>query len=74
MKSESQIDDFSIVQELGRGSSSVVLLAHQRSLDRDVALKRLLRVTSGVNEALARLRREAQVIARLDNRDCCTIR
>jgi len=59
--------DFTLSRELGRGSSSVVHLARQRSLDRDVALKRLLRTLSGNPAAVARLRREGQVISRLDH-------
>jgi predicted Ser/Thr protein kinase len=57
--------DFTVVRELGRGSSSVVHLARQRSLGRDVALKRLLRTLSGDAAAVARLRREGQIVARL---------
>jgi len=59
--------EFTLVRELGRGSSSVVHLARQRSLQRDVALKRLLRSLSGDPVASARLRREGQVISRLDH-------
>jgi serine/threonine protein kinase len=62
---ESVAGDFTLVCELGRGSSSVVHLARQRSLDREVALKRLLRTLSGDPAASARLRREGQVISRL---------
>ena len=57
--------DFTLIRELGRGSSSVVHLARQHSLDRDVALKRLLRTLTSNPAAVARLQREGQVIARL---------
>jgi eukaryotic-like serine/threonine-protein kinase len=59
--------DFELVRELGRGSSSVVHLARQRSLNRAVALKRLHRALSGDPDTTARLRREGHVIARLDH-------
>jgi serine/threonine protein kinase len=45
----------------------VVHLAWQQSLNREVALKRLMRALSGNHDATARLRREGQVIARLDD-------
>ena len=61
------VDGFEIVRELGRGSSSVVELAWQRSLERLVALKRLMRVWHDDPGATARLRREAQVISRLSD-------
>jgi hypothetical protein len=64
---EPSAGEFLVVRELGRGASSVVYLARQRSLDRDVALKRLLRSLSGDPAASARLRREGQVISRLDH-------
>lgn len=61
------MDGFEVVRELGRGSSSVVELAWQQSLERPVALKRLLRVWHGDPGATARLRREAQVVSRLSD-------
>ncbi len=66
-RDEPSAGEFLVVRELGRGASSVVYLARQRSLDRDVALKRLLRSLSGDPAASARLRREGQVISRLDH-------
>jgi serine/threonine-protein kinase len=59
--------DFTLVRELGRGSSSVVHLAWQPTLERYVAVKRLLRTLSSDTAATARLRREGQIIARLDD-------
>src|ERR1700733_10274976 len=66
-REDSAAGDFTLVRELGRGASSVVHLAWQRSLDRDVALKRLLRTLSADASATERLRREAQVVSRLDH-------
>jgi serine/threonine protein kinase len=61
------MNDFQVLEELGRGSSSVVHLAVDKRLDRLVALKRLLRTRSGEREEEARLLREAQIVARLDH-------
>ena len=66
-REDSAAGDFTRVRELGRGASSVVHLAWQRSLDRYVALKRLLRTLSADASATERLRREAQVVSRLDH-------
>jgi serine/threonine protein kinase len=63
----SAFEDFTLVRELGRGASSVVHLAWQHSLDRDVALKRLRRSLSADASSTERLRREAQVVSRLDH-------
>lgn len=68
-----ELDDFKVVRELGRGSSGVVQLAWQLSLQRTVALKRLLRVWTGDDDTNARLRREAEVIARLNHPSVVTL-
>ena len=49
------------------GDMSVVQPAWQRGLDRDVALKRLRRSLSADASSTERLRREAQVVSRLDH-------
>lgn len=61
-----QFGEFRILRRLGAGGMGVVDLAEQREPKRLVALKRL-RADSATDEALARLRREAQVLARLDH-------
>ena len=60
-------DRYAIRAELGRGSFGVVYLAHDRNLDREVALKTLhpaLAVDPGTVRLFAR---EAGVLARLEH-------
>jgi Protein kinase domain len=60
-----QLGDFRIVAEIGRGAMGVVYEAEQLSLHRRVALK-ILRYGGPVDpEALARFRREAETVAQL---------
>lgn len=58
---------FRLVRELGRGGMSVVFEAHQLSLGRRVALKVLGAGASTSTTQLARFRREALTLARLDH-------
>lgn len=61
---------YRIEQEIGRGGMGTVYLAHDRELDRAVALKVLTldgeRSRAG-EETAERLRREAQILARLEH-------
>ncbi|HYJ80965.1 MAG TPA: protein kinase, partial [Longimicrobiaceae bacterium] len=52
-------------EELGRGGMGIVYRAHDRELDREVALK-VLSATADAGLA-ARLRREARILARLEH-------
>lgn len=61
-----QFGEFRILRRLGAGGMGVVDLAEQREPKRLVALKRL-RADCATEDGLARLRREAQVLARLDH-------
>ena len=61
-----QFGEFRILRRLGAGGMGVVDLAEQREPKRLVALKRL-RGDCATDDGLARLRREARVLARLDH-------
>jgi serine/threonine protein kinase len=60
--------DYELGAELGRGGMGVVFRARQRSLDRFVAVKMLSAPHAADSRTLARLRREAETIARLSHR------
>jgi serine/threonine protein kinase len=57
---------YELGEVIGRGGMGEVLLARDRKLGRDVAIKRML-VADPSKEALARFLREAQIQARLDH-------
>jgi serine/threonine protein kinase/tetratricopeptide (TPR) repeat protein len=61
----SQLDDYSIVREIGRGGMGVVFEAIHQSLGRRVAVKVLARDCVGDTKNLVRFRREARAAARL---------
>ncbi|MBK8101094.1 MAG: protein kinase [Planctomycetes bacterium] len=63
---ERQLGDFRLLREVGRGGMGVVFEAQQLSLGRRVAVKVLAPERTGPL-AIARFRREAQVLARLDH-------
>jgi eukaryotic-like serine/threonine-protein kinase len=66
-----QVGRYQILSELGRGSMGVVLMAHDPTLERNVALKYLrpdLRLTAEEREALmTRMRHEARAMARVSH-------
>lgn len=61
----SQIGDYRILREIGRGGMGVVYEAEQQSLRRRVALKVLPRQIAGDQKALKRFQQEARAAARM---------
>ncbi len=67
MSMPDRLDDFEIVEEIGRGGFGVVYRARQISLDRPVALKVLYRNLIHTEDQISRFEREARAAARLDH-------
>ncbi len=61
------LGDFTLGREVGRGGMGIVYEARQASLDRRVALKVLAHDVATSPTQLARFRREARTLARLDH-------
>ena len=64
-----QLGDYELLEVLGRGGMGVVFSAHQRSLDRTVAVKVLARHLTGNPKLVERFHREAQSAARLHHKN-----
>jgi serine/threonine protein kinase/tetratricopeptide (TPR) repeat protein len=62
-----QLGPYTILEEVGRGGMAVVYRARQQSMERDVAVKVVLRGIAGDPIAVQRFQREAKLIARLEH-------
>ncbi len=68
----SQIGRFVVVGELGSGGMGIVYAAHDRELDRQVALK-VLRAAAATEEERMRMLREGQAMARVTHPNVITV-
>src|SRR5436853_4951317 len=59
--------DYEIIREIGRGGTSLVYLARDRSTSEEVAIKLVRAKYLEDDEALARFAREARFVAQLDH-------
>ena len=61
------VDRYEIIERMGRGGMGVVYLAHDRTLQREVAVKVLRRAPETADRTLERFTREAQAAAALND-------
>jgi len=63
----SKLGSYEIRAEVGRGGMAIVYRAYQASVDREVAVKVILKSMAGDEGAVQRFQREARLIARLEH-------
>ena len=64
---------YELIREIGRGGMSIVFQAHDRRLDRDVALKFLAQHRLEDDTAKIRFTREAKAASSFDHPNLCTV-
>ncbi|MFN8531115.1 MAG: protein kinase [Anaerolineae bacterium] len=62
-----RLGPYQILEKIGQGGMAAVYRARQQSVERDVALKVILRDIAGDPTAIQRFQREAKLIARLEH-------
>lgn len=62
-----QLGPYKLIEQIGRGGMAAVYRARQASVDRDVAIKVILKGIAGDPAAVQRFQREAKLIARLEH-------
>ena len=67
------ISHYAVLEQIGAGGMGVVYRAHDERLDRDVALKVLSPELAGDQEFLARFRREARTLSKLNHPNVATV-
>lgn len=67
------ISHYKILEQIGAGGMGVVYRAHDDRLDRDVALKVLAPDLAGDQEFIARFRREARTLSKLNHPNVATV-
>ena len=68
-----KVGRYEILEEIGQGGFAVVYRAHDRQLDRSVALKELKPMLLADPDSIKNFRREARNIARLNHPHVVTI-
>ena len=67
------ISHYAVLEQIGAGGMGVVYRAHDERLDRDVALKVLSPELANDQEFLARFRREARTLSKLNHPNVATV-
>lgn len=68
-----RLSHYRILEQIGAGGMGTVYRAHDERLDRDVALKVLAQNLAGDEEFVARFRREARALSKLNHPNIATV-